>query len=149
MANLQSDSEFFGRVSNEARVREEDARLLVEDFLRSISEYIGKEAAQVLQDIAPAGLSVEKSEQNIRDEESTIKEFLLAMSDEESAPTEQAAKHARAVAQALRERADATSLRRLRELVENEEILALFELDRGELTEVEPPKAGERPQSDD
>jgi hypothetical protein len=58
-----------------------------------------------------------------------------------------AARDARVVAEALRSRADQSHLEKLSESIQNEELLALFELSRGELTETEMPTAGKRAQS--
>lgn len=146
MANMQSDPEFFAHISNEARVPEDDARSLVEDFLRAISGFIDETAANVLEEIAPSGLTVGKTELSIRNDAS-VEEFLLEMSDEESVATGRAAEHARVVAEAMSERADEASLEHLVESIANQDILALFETHRGELTELEQPTAGEKAQS--
>lgn len=135
MADLRTDAAFFEYVSKEARVPESDARALVQDFLRAISYFIGESATSVLADIAPTDLTVPSPAGN-RQAEATIEEFLLEMSDEESVAEDRAADHARVVAEALRMRADGATVQRLKDSIENEEILALFELERGELTEI-------------
>lgn len=146
MADIQSDTEFYAHISNEARIPVEDAPSLVQGFLKAISEYVGEEAASVLEDVAPRGTRVGKSDPSVRDDGS-IEQFLLDTSEEEAVEEGRAADHARVVAQALRARADESQWQRFQASIEEENILALFEFDRGELTDVDQPTAGRRAQS--
>lgn len=124
---------------------ESDARALVSDFINAISAFIGEEATETLLEISPVDVEVTRGDD--RGEEGSIEEFLLEMSDEEGVATGRAAEHARVVAEALRSRAGRRDLERLGRRIEDEGILALFELSRGELTGPDPPAAGERTRS--
>lgn len=139
MDHSERDARFYATVSEEARLPAGDAHALVSDFLRAISSFVGEDAWAVLVSLAPDDVQVEQ--EDATDTQGTIEQFLLQMSDAESIETGRAAEHARVVAETLRSRADESQLDDLRESIENEELLALFELSRGELTGPETPTA--------
>lgn len=145
MDQTERDARFYTAVSEEARLPRDDARDLVSDFLNAISSFVGEDAWGVLVGLAPDDIGVEQSDEV--DVEGTIEEFLLEMSDVEAVEAGRAAEHARVVAETLRSRADDSQLEDLRESIENDELLALFELSRGELTEPQMPTAGSQAQS--
>lgn len=145
MEQTGRDQAFYAAIADEAHLPESDAQVLVADFLDAISRFIGDDAWGTLLDLVPDGPEVDRKDGERT--EGTIEDFLLEMSDVESVEAGRAAEHARIVAEKLRSRADESHLERLRESIENEELLALFELRRGELTEPEMPTAGERAQS--
>lgn len=136
MKQTRSDAGFLETISEEAHIPERDVKPLLADFLSALSGFVSEEVIELLIDITPTDVNIERG--GDRDSNATIEEFLLEMSDEEGVATGRAAEHARVVAEGIRSRAHNTDLRRLRDLIENEDILALFELNRGELTETEP-----------
>lgn len=147
MDQPDKDALFYSAVSEQARLPVGDARDLVSDFLNAISGFVGEDAWGVLVELAPDDVGVEQSDEG--DFEGTVEEFLLEMSDVEAVEAGRAAQHARVVAETLRSRADESQLEELRESIENDELLALFELSRGELTEPQMPTAGSQAQSED
>lgn len=146
MTEPRSDSAFLSRIAEEAHLSERDARTLVSDFVRAVSGFVGEAATEILIDLTPADLGVIPSRSH--DDDASVEEFLLEMSDEEGVAAGRAAEHARVVAEALRSRATESDLARLQESIENESILALFELTRGELTEPDVRTATKQAQSD-
>jgi hypothetical protein len=144
MDQRRTDESFYAGISAEARLPERDTRDLVSDFFNAISAFLADDAWRVLVDLVPGEMAVARD--NGTKTDGTIEEFLLEMSDAESVETGRAAEHARVVAEALRSRADDSHLEALRDSIENDELLALFELSRGELTEAETPTAGQRAQ---
>lgn len=136
---------FLADVAEGAHVPERDAKALVSDFVSAVSGFVGEEATAILIDLTPTEVDFDPGPD--RGGDASIEEFLLAMSDEEGVATGRAAEHARVVAEAIRSRAPRGELTRLQDAIENEGILALFELGRGELTEPEAPTAGKRAQS--
>lgn len=138
MTDSGAETGFVAEIAEQAHVPERDARTLVSDFLRALSGFVGEEAMDILVDLSPidVGAVGSKGDEPPAGAES-IEDFLLEMSDEEEVATGRAAEHARVVAEGLRSRASRPQLERLRESIENESILALFELTRGELTEAD------------
>lgn len=147
MTEEERDSTFYVEISEEASVPEGDAPRLVSEFLATISGFVNEEAWEVLIDLAPSDIDMERDE--VKPHDDSIKDFLVEVSDADLVATARAPLHARVVAEALRSRADRSHLEKLQETIENEGLLALFELSRGELTETEMPTAGKQAQSGD
>ena len=147
MSQTQRDQTFYAAISDEARLPATDTHALVSDFLNAISGFVSDDAWEVLMELSPADVKVER--QVMTQAEGTIEDFLLEMSDVESVEAGRAAEHARVVAEALRSRADRKHLEALKAAIADDEVLALFELSRGELTETDTPTAGQQAQSGD
>jgi hypothetical protein len=133
MKRSERDDNFYAAVSEEARLPVSDARDLVCEFFSAISGFVGHEAWGVLADLAPQDVKLGRTSHV--EGGGTLEQFLTKMSGVESVETGRAAEHARVVAEALRSRADPSQLEMLQALIEDDELLALFELSRGELTE--------------
>ena len=88
-------------------------------------------------------IGAERRERQFRDDRG----ILLEISDVESVEAGRAAEHARVRAETPRSRVGETRLERLQDSIVKEELRALFELRRDELTEPEMPTAGKRSQS--
>lgn len=142
MREGQSDSDFYAAIAEGAHIPVAQAPSLVEDFLNAISEFVSDDALEILVDLAPPNLSLSRTRPE-RDE-ATVEQFLVTMSGEEAVAAGRAAEHARVVAEALRSRSDPSLLEDLQDAIADDEILALFELTRGEMTTQDRPTAVER-----
>jgi peroxiredoxin len=129
---IGSDEEFYARIADEARIPAEEARALVRAFLEAVAPSLGDDARAVVSELAPEGLVVPT--RGARDPDAGVESLLLAALEESSVATGRPAEHARVVAEALRSRANETQLRRLEAAVDDEDVLSLFESERGELT---------------
>jgi peroxiredoxin len=129
---IGSDEEFYLRVAEEARISVSEARVLVQAFLNAAAPSLGDDARAVLNELAPDGQSVPTSEEV--DPEAGVEDLLQAALAESSIASGRPVEHARVVAEAFRSRADNGQLRRLEAAIEDEDVLSLFETERGELT---------------
>jgi peroxiredoxin len=129
---IGTDEEFYARIADEARIPAEEARALVRAFLEAVAPSLGDDARAVVSELAPEGLLVPTAA--ARDSDAGVESLLLAALEESSIATGRPAEHARVVAEALRSRANGTQLRRLEAAVDDEDVLSLFESERGELT---------------
>ncbi|MGH8945540.1 MAG: DUF2267 domain-containing protein [Acidimicrobiia bacterium] len=136
---MSDEAGFIAEVADRARLSNDDARRLVEDFLHAIAGFVSPEAWELIADLTPLDVSLDPDEAEPDPEDREIEDFLLVMSDEEEVESPRAAEHARAVAETIRSRTGSDQLARLRSLVSNEDVLALFETTRGELTSSESP----------
>jgi peroxiredoxin len=127
---IGSDEEFYARIADEARIPAGEAPVLVRAFLEAVAPSLGEDARAVVSELAPGGLVVPTA----RDSDAGVESLLLAALEESSIATGRPAEHARVVAEALRSRANETQLRRLEAAVDDEDVLSLFESERGELT---------------
>jgi peroxiredoxin len=129
---IESDDEFYARVADEARIPAEEAPVLVSAFLNALAPFLGEEGRVVVRELAPEGMEVPEIEK--RDPEAGVEDLLQTALEDSSIASGRPAEHARVVAEALRSRADEGQLRRLERSVEDEDVLSLFEVSRGELT---------------
>lgn len=140
---MNHDTDFVARVAERARIPEADARPLVKNFLAALSGIVDRETWNLIRDLVPDEIEM-AWEDGADYEPSTIEQFLLDQSDREPVRADRAAKHARAVAGAVREWATDEELRQLTSLVQHDDVLALFEETRGELTTADSPTKGDR-----
>lgn len=136
----EPQSRFLERVADKSDLEPADTRSLVDEFLRVIQEFVDPAAWRIMSGIA--GTEVEPVQETQRPEnQRTIKEFLIELSEEEGLDDSRAATHARAVAETIRENATPEQVSKLDELLDDE-FLALFETrERGELTDVDLPES--------
>lgn len=126
------DSAFLARVAEEARVPSAEAPALVNEVLAALAPSLGPEARSVISDIAPEGIAVPEPAGTDRD---NGVEGVVESSEEEAAVASgRGVEHTRVVAEALARRADPDQLRRLIDSIDDEDVLALFESVRGEMT---------------
>lgn len=128
----QDDGEFWARVAEEAHVSSEEAPAVVASVLLALAPSLNEEARDVIDDLLPEGLQIPRA--NADDSDDDVEDVLLAALDESSIATGRPVEHARVVTEALSRRAGPDQLKRLRDSVEDEGVLALFETTRGELT---------------
>lgn len=138
---MSHGTDFAARVAERARVPEADAKPLVKSFLAALSGIVDRETWNLIRALVPDDIEM-TWEDGADYESSTVEQFLLDQSNREPVRTDRAAEHARAVAGAVRERATDEELRQLVSLVQNDDILALFEEERGELTAPDSPTKG-------
>lgn len=138
-----SEDDFFARVAERAGIPKADARPLVKNFLAALSGTVDRETWNLIRSLIPAEIEM-AWEDGADYEPSTVEQFLLDQSNREPVRADRAAEHARAVAGVIRERAPDEDLSRLASLVQDDDILALFEETRGELTTPEAPTEGDR-----
>lgn len=127
------DSAFLARIADEARVPEEEAPALVREVVAAISSSLGQEARAVLAKITPSGLMASPTPDPGADD--GVEDVIESSIDEAAVASGRGAEHTRVVAEALADRADTDQLRRLIDAIEDEDIRALFESDRDEMTE--------------
>lgn len=133
-----TEDSFIAEIADRANLSSDDARSLVEDFLAALPGFVSREAWELIAGLTPVAASVDWDERDLP-EDRDVEDFFLEMSDEERVESRRAAEHARAVAETIRARAEPEELDALRSLVTNEDVLALFESVRGELTSSESP----------
>lgn len=136
---MSDEAGFIIEVADRAGLSHAEARSLVEDFLDALSGFVSPEAWEFIAGLTPIELILDRDEIEPHPEDRDIEDFLLEMSEEEDVELPRAAEHARAVAEAISARASPEQLARLQSLVDNEDVLALFERARGELTSSESP----------
>jgi uncharacterized protein (DUF2267 family) len=124
---------FVEDLAERAYLREEDAHELIVDFLEALPGFVDRETWDLISAMVPIEVTVDW-EQVGEQEDLTMEEFLVEMSQEEGVESTRAAEHARAVAETIRSNADPEQMERLRSTMMNEDLLALFESVRGEFT---------------
>lgn len=129
---IGSDQDFYQRVAADARIPEDQAPELVTVILNALVPLLGDDARAVLAELIPS--DQELPETAVHRPGDGIEDLLTAALDDSSVASGRPAEHARVVAEALRRRADEAQLRRLESAVSDEDLLSLFEADRGELT---------------
>lgn len=135
--------DFLARVSERARVPQDDAEALVRDFMGALTGVVDRESWDLVRRLMPEPIEV--SWEDGADYESTnVEQFLLEVSRREPVAEDRAAEHARAVASAIREQATAEELEHLASTIQDDDVLALFEETRGGLTAPETPTEGEK-----
>lgn len=142
---------FLSQVAERANVPHEDAADLVDEVLRELARILDPESWRKVREIVPFEVDVESSGDG---QSLSMERFLVELSGEEPVQEERAARHARAVAGAIRDAASESQIEQLSHLIEDDSVLALFEERRGELTTVPEPSDGEiaqhtRPEADD
>lgn len=127
-------SNLYGRIAAAAHVPEEEAPTLVRAFLQAVAPFAGDRDA--LTALAPEGMSIPDAvpANGTRGVEELIAESLA----ETSLADGRAAGYLRVVAEALASEASPDQLERLRQSITDDDVLALFESERGELTATEP-----------
>lgn len=130
----EQPSDLFGRIAAGAHVPEEETPTLVRAFLRAVAPFANDREA--LNALAPDGISIPETAP--ADGERGIEELLAESLAETSLADGQAAGYLRVVAEALASEASPSQLERLRESITDDDVLALFESERGELTAAEP-----------
>lgn len=138
---MSEDSEFIARVAELARIPEDDAGSLVRDFLAALTGMVDRQTWDLIRSLVPGEIGV-SWEEGADYEPTTIEQFLLDVSRREPVATERGAEHARAVAEAVREQATESELRQLASAIQDDDLLALFEETRGELTTPQTPTEG-------
>lgn len=138
---MSEDSEFIARVAELARIPEDDARSLVRDFFAALTGMVDRETWNLIRSLVPGEVEISWDE-DADYETTTIEQFLLDVSRREPVAMDRAAEHARAVAEAVREQATESELRQLASAIEDDDLLALFEETRGELTTPQTPTEG-------
>lgn len=124
----------YARIAAAAHVPEEEAPILVRAFLQAVAPFAAD--AEALSDLAPGDLSVPEA---VPADGSRGAEELLAESLAETSLTDgRAAAYLRVVAEALASEAHPDQLARLRDSITDDDVLALFESERGELTAADP-----------
>lgn len=136
------NNDFLSRVAQRARIPKEDAGALINGFMGALTVILQEDTWHQVRDLVPMETSVEW-EAPPADDRPTVEQFLLEMSKRESVEPDRAADHARAVAGAIRERASDEELDRLAASIHNDDVLALFESVRGELSAPARPTEGE------
>lgn len=139
---MTSSADFTAEVAERANLSDDDALELIKDFLSALPGFVTRDTWELIAELTPVQVSVEWEDVS-EGVDMSMEDFLLEMSDEEHVELERAAEHARAVAETIRSRSSAEQLDRLRESITNEDLLALFETERGELTSAD---AQERPE---
>jgi uncharacterized protein (DUF2267 family) len=148
MATSKHEDWFVEKVAERAQIPRSDVPSLVDDFLRALGSFADQSGWKAVVDAVP--LDTELRWNNLdREEVSTLDDFFLAMSDEESVGDGRAAEHARAVAQTVAEHAGPGGQERIRKAVKHEGMLALFETMRGEVTSADAPTEGESQRRED
>jgi peroxiredoxin len=132
---ILGDREFFALIAEEARVSEEEAPVLVSEFLEALAPALDREARRVVDDLLPENLSVPETGGSGGED---VKGVLLGTFEESSVAIGRPAEHARVVAEALARRATPAQLERLQESIADDDVLALFETHRGDLTRMNP-----------
>ena len=132
---IRVDREFFALIAEEARVSEEEAPVLVSEFLEALAPALDREARRVVDDLLPESLSVPETRGSGGED---VKDVLLGTLEESSVAIGRPAEHARVVAEALARRATPAQLERLQESIADDDVLALFETHRGDLTRKNP-----------
>ena len=132
---IRGDREFFALIAEEARVSEEEAPVLVSEFLEALAPALDREARRVVDDLLPENLSVPETGGSGGED---VKGVLLGTFEESSVAIGRPAEHARVVAEALARRATPAQLERLQESIADDDVLALFETHRGDLTRMNP-----------
>lgn len=130
------DAEFFARIAEEAGIPLEEAPGLVSRFLRALAPWLSAEAVSVIDEIAPAEVDLAHHDDG-SDDDDALDAVLSATPEGPEAG--KSGMLARVIAEALSDRADAHQLRRLEESIDDEDLLALFERVRGEMTHQQPP----------
>ena len=114
---------------------EEEAPVLVSEFLEALAPALDREARRVVDDLLPESLSVPETRGSGGKD---VKDVLLGTLEESSVAIGRPAEHARVVAEALARRATPAQLERLQESIADDDVLALFETHRGDLTRKNP-----------
>lgn len=131
-------SSFVEDLSERAYLSEEDAQTLIVDFLEALPGFVDRETWELIADMVPVKVTVDWDQRG-EQEDLTMEDFLLEMSAEEGVESTRAAEHARAVAETIHDHSNPAQIERLRSTMVNEDLLALFESTRGELTSHEEP----------
>lgn len=126
-----NEQEFLSRVAEEARVSIEEAPLLVTAVLAALAPSLDETSREIIDELLPEGVEFPEAPHN-GDED--VEAVLLSALEESSIATGRPVEHARVVTEALSRRADADQLGRLRDSIDDEGVLALFESFRGEMT---------------
>lgn len=127
-------SSLYGRIAAGAHVPDEEAPILVRAFLQAVAPFADDREA--LSALAPRGMSV--PEAMPADGALGVEDLLAEALAETSLADGRAAEYLRVVAEALASEAGPDQLERLRESITDDDVLALFESERGELTATEP-----------
>ncbi len=137
---------FMSDLAETSFLHESEAADLARDFVETLAEFVDRDVWNAVASVVPVDISIDWDEIDDR-AESTVEEFLLAMSAEEDVETGRSADHARAVAETVERYAGPDELDRIGRM-RNEGILSLFETTRGQLTSPEAPTRGVQQRTD-
>lgn len=131
---MSDTSRFVKDLAESAHLNKEDAQDLIADFLEALPGFVDRETWDFIHELVPVEVTADWEQVGGEPEDRTMEEFLVEMSREEGVESPRAAEHARAIAETIHSHSDPDQMERLRSMMVNEDLLALFESVRGELS---------------
>ncbi len=102
-------SDFVGEVAERAGLSRDDAKDLVPEFLETIRRFAPEVTSAQIVDLIPPELR-DRTEEKTPVDDPTIRDFFLELAEDEDVTARRAARHARAVASTISDRAESQEL---------------------------------------
>lgn len=135
--------DFLADVAERARIPTGDADDLIRDFMGALSGVVERDAWDLVRRLVPEQIQISWDEATAQGT-TRVEHFLLELSKREPVEESRAADHARAVGVTIGEQATDQELEKLASLIRDDDVLALFEQDRGGLTLPDTPTQGKK-----